>query len=52
MKSRPPAEAKGRKLRVELEGKRLERLRRFPGEWKGFLYLGKTQVGKAGARVG
>jgi hypothetical protein len=51
MKSRPPVEAQGRELTVKLEGERLERLRRYPGEWKGFLYLGKTQVGEAAARV-
>lgn len=51
MKSRPPVEAEGRELTVKLEGERLERLRRYPGEWRGFLYLGKTQVGEAAARV-
>jgi hypothetical protein len=51
MKSRPPVEAEGRALTVKLEGERLERLRRYPGEWKGFLYLGNTQVGEAAARV-
>jgi len=51
MKSRPPVDARGNALTVKLEGERLERLRRYPGEWKGFLYLGKTQVGEAAARV-
>jgi len=51
MKSRPPAEAQGCALKVKLEGERLERLRRYPGEWKGFLYFGRTQVGEAAARV-
>jgi hypothetical protein len=51
MKSRPPVEAQGRALTVMLEGERLERLRRYPGEWRGFLYLGRTQVGEAAARV-
>jgi hypothetical protein len=51
MKSRPPVEAEGKALTVKLEGERLERLRRYPGEWRGFLYLGKTQVGEAAARV-
>jgi hypothetical protein len=51
MKSRPPVEVRGRALTVRLEGERLERLRRYPGEWRGFLYLGKTQVGEAAARV-
>jgi hypothetical protein len=51
MKSRPPVEAEGKALRVKLEGERLERLRRYPGEWKGFLYLGRTPVGETAARV-
>ncbi|HEX5137997.1 MAG TPA: hypothetical protein VFY93_13560 [Planctomycetota bacterium] len=51
MKSRPPVDMRGNALTVRLEGERLERLRRYPGEWKGFLYLGKTQVGEAAARV-
>lgn len=51
MKSKPPAEAAGRALTVRLEGERLERLRRYPGEWRGFLYLGRTHVGEACARV-
>jgi hypothetical protein len=51
MKSRPPVEAKGAALTVKLEGERLERLRRYPGEWKGFLYFGRTPVGEAAARV-
>ncbi len=52
MKSRPPVEAHGRKCRVQLNSDRVERLRRYPGMWKGFLYLGKTHVGEAAARVG
>jgi len=51
MKSRPPVEARGRELTVKLERERLERLRRYPGEWRGFLYFGRTQVGEAAARV-
>jgi hypothetical protein len=51
MKSRPPAAAHGRALTVRLEGERLERLRRYPGDWKGFLYFGRTPVGEAAARV-
>jgi len=52
MKSRPPVEANGRKAVVRLDGKRLERLRKFPGDWKGFLYLDGRPVGEATARVG
>ena len=52
MKSRPPVEAKGRRAVVKLNGERLERLRRFPGEWKGFLYLDGQAVGETTARVG
>jgi len=52
MKSKPPVVVDGKKARVKLDGPRLERLRRYPGHWKGFLYLGKTQVGEAVARVG
>ena len=52
MKSQPPVEADGRKAVVRLDGKRLERLRSFPGEWKGFLYLDGRPVGEATARVG
>lgn len=51
MKSRPPVEAEGKALKVRLEGERLERLRRYPGDWKGFLYFGRTPVGEAAARV-
>ncbi len=51
MKSRPPVAAEGRGLTVKLEGDRLERLRRYPGDWKGFLYFGRTPVGEAAARV-
>ena len=52
MKSRPPVEAEGRCCTVKLDRDRLERLRRYPGDWKGFLYLGKTPVGETAARVG
>jgi hypothetical protein len=51
MKSRPPAAAHGHALTVQLDGERLGRLRRYPGEWRGFLYLGRTPVGEAAARV-
>lgn len=51
MKSRPPVEARGRSLTVRLDRDRLARLQRYPGEWKGFLYLGGRPVGEAGARV-
>lgn len=51
MKSRPPVEARGRSLTVRLNRERLARLRRYPGEWKGFLYLGGTPVGETAARV-
>jgi len=52
MKSQPPVEVDGRKAVVRLDGERLDRLRRFPGEWKGFLYLDGRPVGEATARVG
>ncbi len=52
MKSRPPARAREREVTVALEGERLDRLRRHPGDWKGFLYLGRTPVGAAALRVG
>ncbi|MGH7163173.1 MAG: hypothetical protein ACREID_06800, partial [Planctomycetota bacterium] len=52
MKSRPPVEGKGAEWNVVLEGDRLERLRRCPGAWRGFLYLGRSPVGEAAARVG
>ncbi|MHC4955449.1 MAG: hypothetical protein ACYTGZ_16475 [Planctomycetota bacterium] len=52
MKSQPPVEVAGRRAVVSLEGERLERLRRFPGDWKGFLYLDGTPLGEATARVG
>ncbi len=51
MKSRPPVAAQGKGLTVKLEGERLERLRRYPGDWKGFLYFGRTPIGEAAARV-
>ncbi len=51
MRSHPPARVSGRACTVELNEERVERLRRYPGEWRGFLYLGKTQVGEAAARV-
>jgi len=52
MKSRPPVKVRGHEATVRLDGDRLDRLRRYPGEWNGFLYLGKTQVGRAAAKVG
>jgi hypothetical protein len=52
MKSRPPARAEGQDCVVRLDGERLERLRRHPGDWRAFLYLGRTEVGRAAARVG
>jgi len=52
MKSRPPVEASGRNAVVRLDGDRLDRLRQYPGEWKGFLYLDGRPVGEATARVG
>jgi len=52
MKSRPPVVAEGRSVKVQLDAERVERLRRYPGDWKGFLYLGKTPVGETAARVG
>lgn len=51
MKSKPPVAACGRGLTVKLEGERLARLRRYPGDWKGFLYFGRTPIGEAAARV-
>jgi hypothetical protein len=51
MKSRPPVRADGRAVTVRLDRDRLERLRRHPGDWKGFLYLGRTAVGETAARV-
>ena len=51
MKSRPPVRADGRAVTVKLDQDRLERLRRYPGDWKGFLYLGRTAVGETAARV-
>ena len=52
MKSRPPVKVDGREAVIKLDEERIERLRRYPGDWKGFLYLGKTPVGEAAARVG
>jgi len=52
MKSRPPVRARGRRCRIELDRTRLDRLRRYPGLWKAFIYVDKTAVGKAAARVG
>ena len=52
MKSQPPVEVDGRKAVVRLDGERLKRLRKFPGDWKGFLYLDGRPVGEATARVG
>ena len=52
MKSRPPVTADGSRLTIRLDRDRVERLARYPGAWRGFLYLGRTQVGEAAARVG
>ena len=52
MKSRPPVESQGRNAVIRLDGERLNRLRRYPGEWKGFFYLDGRAVGEAVARVG
>jgi hypothetical protein len=52
MKSRPPVDCRGRRCTVKLDGDRLARLKRYPGDWKAFLYLGETQVGETAARVG
>jgi len=52
MKSQPPVEVRGAACQVHLDRDRLDRLRRYPGDWNGFLYVGKTPVGKAAARVG
>ncbi|MEE8106883.1 MAG: hypothetical protein V3T86_15220 [Planctomycetota bacterium] len=51
MKSRPPVKVSGQRLEVKLDRDRVERLRRYPGNWRGFLYLGNTPVGEAVARV-
>lgn len=51
MKSQPPVETKGQAVTVKLNRDRLDRLRQYPGDWKGFLYLGKTHVGDTAARV-
>jgi len=51
MKSRPPVKVSGKRIEVELDHERVERLRRYPGNWRGFLYLGNTPVGEAVARV-
>ena len=52
MKSQPPVKVDGDSATVELDEDRLDRLRRYPGDWNGFLYLGRTQVGRAAAKVG
>ena len=52
MKSSPPVETKGRHATLRLDATRLERLRRYPGDWKGFFYLDGHEVGNATARVG
>ena len=52
MRSRPPVRVRGKKCTVQLNEDRIDRLRRHPGDWRGFLYLGKTQVGETAARVG
>jgi len=51
MKSRPPVVLHGDRASVRLGRERLDRLRCYPGDWKGFLYLGRTHVGEAVARV-
>lgn len=51
MKSRPPVRAEGRAVVIRLDRERLERLRRYPGDWRGFLYLGRIAVGETAARV-
>ncbi len=52
MKSMPPVDARGDHATIRLDGERVKRLQRHPGEWRAFLYLGKTAVGEAAARVG
>ena len=52
MKSRPPVDLDGTKAVIRLDGERLQRLQRYPGEWKGFFYLDGREVGEAVARVG
>jgi hypothetical protein len=52
MRSQPPVAVHGKKCTVKLNEDRIDRLRRHPGDWRGFLYLGKTQVGETAARVG
>jgi len=52
MKSRPPVSARGRRCRIDLDRTRLDRLRRYPGLWKAFVYVEKTAVGESAARVG
>jgi hypothetical protein len=52
MKSRPPVEAEGRRAVLRLDAERLDRLREYPGDWKGFFYLDGREVGEAVARVG
>ena len=52
MKSTPPVETQGRQATLRLDATRLERLRRYPGDWKGFFYLDGHEVGNATARVG
>ncbi len=52
MKSRPPVEARGKTATLKLDDERIGKLSRYPGEWRGFLYVGGRQVGEASARVG
>ncbi len=52
MKSRPPVKARGDHATIRLDGERMKRLQRHPGDWRAFLYMGKTAVGEAAARVG
>ena len=54
MKSRPPVETR-RQARGDpapRQGAASRRLRRYPGDWKGFFYLDGREVGNATARVG
>ena len=51
MKSQRSVKVKGRECRVTLDGKRLKQLRRYPGNWRCILRLGKTEVGEARAQV-
>ena len=50
MKSRRSVKVKGRECRITLDKKRLQQLRKYPGEWRCILRLGDTEVGEAAAR--